>query len=443
MPAHASRAGRRPQARAGAGAGREKNWKLTCALATPPCSRPLQAILKDYYFQFFYDDLPIWGYVGKIEKGAPPPARASAAHAAPPSRPRCPLSYPGRPPAGAEGQPDKLLLFTHVHFDISYNEDRVIEINVRRPQIAAPQLASLPCIPWLRPRYLTRWPGAAANTPASPPVLHSQVSTDPAQVADISEGASADAAIEFSYSVAWKATETTYEKRMDKYRKYQFLKQHLEIHWFSIVNSCVTVLLLTGFLATILMRVLRADFVKYSRDDEVRDSCRKEGGESGRNDGVKRSGMEGNGWVGIGWLCGKDGSGGRCEVAQQSSGRQAGCAARAGGTAPRVAPTGASPALPPFFCRRWTTPRSLAGSLCTATCSASPPAAHSSARWSAAARSCWCCRLRSSGWRCWAPSTRTTAAPCSPRSSCSTRSRRVRGGRGGVCVCVWKRSGRK
>jgi hypothetical protein len=40
-----------------------------------------------------------------------------------------------------------------------------------------------------------------------------------------------------------------------------------QIHWFSIINSCVTVLLLTGFLATILMRVLKADFVKYSRDD--------------------------------------------------------------------------------------------------------------------------------------------------------------------------------
>lgn len=42
----------------------------------------------------------------------------------------------------------------------------------------------------------------------------------------------------------------------------------LQIHWFSIINSCVTVLLLTGFLATILMRVLKNDFVKYTRDDE-------------------------------------------------------------------------------------------------------------------------------------------------------------------------------
>lgn len=42
-----------------------------------------------------------------------------------------------------------------------------------------------------------------------------------------------------------------------------------QIHWFSIVNSCVTVLLLTGFLATILMRVLKHDFIKYTHDDEA------------------------------------------------------------------------------------------------------------------------------------------------------------------------------
>ncbi len=41
----------------------------------------------------------------------------------------------------------------------------------------------------------------------------------------------------------------------------------VQIHWFSIINSIVTVLLLTGFLATILMRVLKADFVKYTRED--------------------------------------------------------------------------------------------------------------------------------------------------------------------------------
>ena len=46
------------------------------------------------------------------------------------------------------------------------------------------------------------------------------------------------------------------------------LRLPAQIHWFSIINSCVTVLLLTGFLATILMRVLKNDFIKYTRDDD-------------------------------------------------------------------------------------------------------------------------------------------------------------------------------
>ena len=46
------------------------------------------------------------------------------------------------------------------------------------------------------------------------------------------------------------------------------LRMPAQIHWFSIINSCVTVLLLTGFLATILMRVLKNDFIKYTRDDD-------------------------------------------------------------------------------------------------------------------------------------------------------------------------------
>ena len=45
--------------------------------------------------------------------------------------------------------------------------------------------------------------------------------------------------------------------------------QHLEIRWFSIFNSIVTVLLLTGFLATILLRILKNDFTRYARVEEV------------------------------------------------------------------------------------------------------------------------------------------------------------------------------
>ena len=61
-------------------------------------------------------------------------------------------------------------------------------------------------------------------------------------------------------------THNTQQKKHSKKPNKKTPKK-IKIHWFSIINSCVTVLLLTGFLATILMRVLRADFAKFSKDD--------------------------------------------------------------------------------------------------------------------------------------------------------------------------------
>ncbi|KAG5529792.1 hypothetical protein RHGRI_030243 [Rhododendron griersonianum] len=159
------------------------------------------AVTRDYYFQMYYDDLPLWGFLGKVDK---------------------------------EGKADprdyKYYLFRRLYFEIFYNKDRVIEINAR---------------------------------------------TDPSSLIDVTEDKEIDA--DFMYTVKWKATETTFEKRMEKYSQSSSLPHHLEIHWFSIINSCVTVLLLTGFLATILMRVLKNDFVKYANDEEAADDQEETG----------------------------------------------------------------------------------------------------------------------------------------------------------------------
>lgn len=144
------------------------------------------AVAKDYYFQMYYDDLPVWGYIGKVEKQE----KAN------------PSEY-------------KYYLFNHIHFDVLYNNDRVIEINV---------------------------------------------GTDSNALVDVT--VDKEMVVEFMYSVKWKETNIPFERRMEKYSKSSSSPHHLEIHWFSIINSCVTVLLLTGFLATILMRVLKNDFIK-------------------------------------------------------------------------------------------------------------------------------------------------------------------------------------
>jgi len=42
----------------------------------------------------------------------------------------------------------------------------------------------------------------------------------------------------------------------------------LQIHWFSIFNSFMMVIFLTGLVAMILLRTLRNDYAKYTRDDD-------------------------------------------------------------------------------------------------------------------------------------------------------------------------------
>lgn len=53
----------------------------------------------------FIDGLPIWGFIGKVEKLAA---------------------------KGGEGEEEqeKLSLFTHIHFAVMYNKDRVVQVDI-------------------------------------------------------------------------------------------------------------------------------------------------------------------------------------------------------------------------------------------------------------------------------------------------------------------------
>lgn len=107
---------------------------------------------------FLDDDLPVWGFIGKTEE------------------------KPGR--TGTVQEPH-FYLFTHFHFDISYNGDRVIEVNV------------------------------------------STAAVDPKKTVDITAVESLE--VQFSYSAKWKATTIDFSDRMDRYSRYSFLPQHLEV----------------------------------------------------------------------------------------------------------------------------------------------------------------------------------------------------------------------
>ena len=78
--------------------------------------------------------------------------------------------------------------------------------------------------------------------------------------------------VQFSYSVEWFEEDLDWNSRMSRYAESRFLPSSFEIHWLSIINSFVLVLLLTAFLTIILLRVLKNDFSRYMElDDETMD----------------------------------------------------------------------------------------------------------------------------------------------------------------------------
>ena len=124
---------------------------------------------------------------------------------------------------GKSIQGARVYLYPHLHFVIGFNNDQIVTANV---------------------------------------------TTDAKRRLDITDIESGQE-VSFSFSVEWVHTpEISYDDRMKRYADSTFLPTTFEIHWLSIINSFVLVMLLTAFLAIILMRILKKDFSKYMEVDE-------------------------------------------------------------------------------------------------------------------------------------------------------------------------------
>ncbi len=191
------------------------------------------AVEEDWYVEMFADELPMWGYVGEHE------AEDFL------------LGHTDR---------SKHYLYTHLHFTIGFNGDRVVTANVSaspayRQDITGPDAEDVN-LGESKGRLGTGGAGGAGGDKARPDRLR----------------------VTFSYSVSWVPSSVPYDDRMDVYSASNFLPATLEIHWLSIINSLVLVMLLTAFLAIILMRVIKNDFTRYMRADEDEEAGEEETG---------------------------------------------------------------------------------------------------------------------------------------------------------------------
>ncbi|KAM7470350.1 hypothetical protein LguiA_008533 [Lonicera macranthoides] len=110
---------------------------------------------------------------------------------------------------------NKHVLYTHKNIIVKYNKDQIIHVNL------------------------------------------TQESPKPLEVGRI---------LDMTYSVKWIPTNITFARRFDVYLDYPFFEH--QIHWFSIFNSFMMVIFLTGLVSMILMRTLRNDYAKYAREDD-------------------------------------------------------------------------------------------------------------------------------------------------------------------------------
>ncbi|KAK4491253.1 hypothetical protein RD792_001988 [Penstemon davidsonii] len=141
------------------------------------------AIENNYWFEFFVDDLPLWGFVGELHS--------------------------------ERNGDNKHVLYTHKSLIVMYNNDQIIQVNLTQQN----------------PKQLE-----VGRT------------------------------LDLTYSVKWVHTNISFARRFDVYLDYPFFEH--QIHWFSIFNSFMMVIFLTGLVSMILMRTLRNDYAKYAREDD-------------------------------------------------------------------------------------------------------------------------------------------------------------------------------
>ncbi|KAL4541378.1 hypothetical protein Ndes2437B_g05748 [Nannochloris sp. 'desiccata'] len=160
-----------------------KKTICTTTLTQETAEEFAEAVRRHYWYEFFMDDLPIWGFVG------PPPEQTQ--------------------------EDTQVYVYTHKTFDIAYNGDRIIHVNL--------------------------------------------TSEDPQPI-------TSGAALEFTYSVNWAPSSIEYSRRFERYLDYNFFEH--QIHWFSIFNSFMMVIFLMGLVSMILLRTLRKDYARYTRPDD-------------------------------------------------------------------------------------------------------------------------------------------------------------------------------
>ncbi|KAK9840498.1 hypothetical protein WJX74_010676 [Apatococcus lobatus] len=163
-------------------------------------------------------------------------------------------------PVGRMDETGKVFLNNHLRFTILYHRDTESDLS---------RIVGFEVQPFsVRHKYSGAWNPMRITLSTCNPVNNRMVEEKDEKQA-LAEGQE----IIFTYDVKFKASEIRWASRWDTY----LLMMDDQIHWFSIINSLMIVLFLSGMVAMIMMRTLHRDISKYNQLDSAEEAQEETG----------------------------------------------------------------------------------------------------------------------------------------------------------------------
>ncbi len=182
--------------------------------------------------------------------------------------------YAGGIPIGYKGADGKHYIFNHMKLIINYHQVVPDEEGYRVVGFFVEPIS-------VKHRYVDGWAWDGHSTEGRSRPLETCGSDNSIYVDEVKERMEVGEGVPiiFTYDVIWTESDTRWASRWDVYLSMNN-RVPSKIHWFSIVNSLLIILLLTSFVAMILVKNLKRDITNYNRvpTDEERAEEREETG---------------------------------------------------------------------------------------------------------------------------------------------------------------------
>ncbi|GMP35876.1 hypothetical protein CsSME_00008173 [Camellia sinensis var. sinensis] len=149
--------------------------------------------------------------------------------------------------AGFQTKEEKYFIHNHLSFTVKFHKDPLTESS---------RIVGFEVKPFsIKHEYEGQWSDKTRLTTCDPHAKRTVTNSDtPQEVDDKKE-------IIFTYDVEYQESDVKWAYRWDTY----LLMADDQIHWFSIVNSLMIVLFLSGMVAMIMLRTLYRDISKYNQ----------------------------------------------------------------------------------------------------------------------------------------------------------------------------------